>query len=68
VDNSALVKETSATDDEIKEVSGYIKSYYKADNIKYLLSSKSALQGVIKPMVYGFSDKNDDVYMNLFLD
>ncbi len=63
-----FVKETSATDGEIKEVSGYIKACFGAEKIKYLLSSKSALQGTVKPMIYGFSDKNDDVYMNLFLD
>ncbi len=67
-ENNVFVKETSATDSEIKEVSQFIRSYYDAKNIKYLLSSKSALQGVIKPVVYGFSDKNDEVYMNLFLD
>lgn len=67
-ENAVFVKETSASDDEITEVSSYIKSYYNADNIKYLLSSKSTLQGIIKPMIYGFSDKNEDVYMNLFLD
>lgn len=67
-EDTVFVKETSATDSEIKEVSGYIRSYYSAKNIKYLLSSKTTLQGVVKPVIYGFSDKNDDVYMNLFLD
>lgn len=67
-EKTLFVKETSATDEDIIEVSGFIKNYYNVKNIKYLLSSKSTLQGDIKPMVYGFSDKNDDVYMNLFLD
>ena len=67
-ENEVFVKETTANDEEIKEISGYIKSYFGVDSVKYLLSSKSTLQGTIKPMIYGFSDKNDDVYMNLFLD
>jgi len=67
-ENEVLVKETSATDEEIKDVSGYIMSYYGVENIRYLLSSNSTLHGDEKPMVYGFSDKDDDVYMNLFLD
>lgn len=68
VEDTVFVKETTATDDEIKEVSGYIRSYFGVKNIKYSLSSKSTLQGIVNPVVYGFSDKNDDVYMNLFLD
>ncbi len=67
-DDGLLVKETNASDEEIKEVSESIKRAYNAENITYLLSSKSTLQGKIKPMVLGFSEKNDDVYMNLFLD
>ena len=67
-DSTVLVKETNATDDEIKDVSTSIKRCFCAENITYLLSSESTLQGAIKPMVLGFSDKNPDVYMNLFLD
>ena len=66
--NGVLVKETSASDEDIKDVSGYIRSYYGVENIRYLLSSQSALLGIEKPMVYGFSCKDNDVYMNLFLD
>lgn len=67
-EDTVFVKETTATDEEIKEISGYIKSYFSAEKIIYLLSSKSTLHGDVKPMVYGFSDKSEDVYMNLFLD
>lgn len=66
--NGVLVKETNATDDEVKKVSTSIKKCFDTENITYLLSSKSTLQGIIKPMVLGFSDKNPDIYMNLFLD
>lgn len=67
-DDYVLVKETNANDEEIKLVSKSIKEYFKADKIKYLLQSKSTLHGVVKPMILGFGDKNDSVYMNLFLD
>lgn len=63
-----IVKETTANDDEIIKVSDSIKEYYNAQNIHYFLSSDSTLQGSVKPMVYGFSLKDDSVYMNLFLD
>ena len=67
-ENYILVKETNADDEEIRLVSNSIKKYFEADTIKYLLQSKSTLQGVIKPMILGYDDRNDDVYMNLFLD
>ncbi len=67
-DNSVLIKETNAADDEIKDVSTSIKKYFGVEEITYFLSSKSTLQGAVKPMILGFSDKNPDVYMNLFLD
>lgn len=62
------VKETTAKDDEIIKVSSSIKGYFNARKIRYFLSSDSALQGCIKTMIYGFSEKSDSVYMNLFLD
>ncbi len=67
-DNSALIKETNAADDEIKDVSTSIKKYFGVEDITYILSSESTLQGTVKPMILGFSSKNPDVYMNLFLD
>lgn len=67
-DDVVFVKETTASDSEILRVSESIKKHFKASNIYYLLSSKNTLQGNIKPMIYGFSQKDDDVYMNLFLD
>ncbi len=66
--NTLIVKETTASDNEIIKVSKSIKEYFKAEKIHYLLSSKSTLQGVIKPVVYGFSQEDENVYMNLFLD
>ena len=62
------VKETTAKDDEIIKVSSSIKEYYNTKKIRCLLSSDSALQGAIKPVIYGFLPKDDNVYMNLFLD
>ena len=62
------VKETTATDDEILKVSGSIKEYFNVQKILYKLSSCSALQGDVKPVVYGFSSKDNSIYMNLFLD
>ena len=67
-ENRIIVKETNADDEEIKLVSNSLKKYFKADIINYLLQSKSTLQGLTKPMVFGFGEKNDAVYMNLFLD
>lgn len=67
-DGVLTVKETNATDEEIKSVTESLKKHFDAKKVIFILSSKSALQGVIKPMIYGFSKKNDDVYMNLFLD
>ncbi len=65
---TVIVKETSANESEIIEVSESIKRYFGAKNIKYTLSSDKTLQGTIEPCLYGFSGKNDNVYMNLFLD
>ena len=67
-EKAVIVKETTANDNEIKRVTNSIKEYFGADSVRYLLSSDSTLQGDIKPMIYGFSKKDDNVYMNLFLD
>jgi len=67
-DDTLIVKETTASDDEILKVSESIKEHFKAEKILYLLSSKSALHGMVKPMIYGFSQEDRNVYMNLFLD
>ncbi len=66
--NAVTVKESNANEEEIKEVSTSIKLFYDVENIKHILSSNNTLQGEVKPMVYGFSKKDDNVYMNLFLD
>lgn len=66
--NTVIVKETNAPDDVIQDVSSAIKNYFKADKIHYALSSDTTLQGVSMTMIYGFSEKDDSVYMNLFLD
>ncbi len=63
-----VIKETNASDEVIKMVASSIKEFYRAKYITFLLSSKSTLQGYIKPMIYGFSKKDTSVYMNLFLD
>jgi len=67
-DATILIKETNANDEEIKLVTKSIKEHFKVTKIKYLLPNKSTLHGVVKPMILGFGDKNDSVYMNLFLD
>ena len=65
---TVVIYETSADDSFIKTSSSCIKEKFDAKNIKYILSSKTTLQGIEKPCIYGFSDANDGVYMNLFLD
>lgn len=67
-DNMVLIKETTMTDDEIKDFSASIKSYFNAEQIFWFLPSWSTLEGEIQTTVLGFEDENNDVYMNLFLD
>lgn len=67
-DDAVVVKETTAKDEEIKKVSQSIKKHFKKDTIYYFLPGESSLEGDLKPMIYGFSEKDDKVYMNLFLD
>lgn len=64
----ALIKETNATDEEVVLLNRSIKEYCGVDRVLYLLQSKSTLQGEIKPEILGFSQKDYNVYMNLFLD
>jgi len=66
--NMLTIKETTMTDDEIKKASQFIKESFKAEKIIYHLQNGSSLDGEEKYMIYGFSDKNKNVYMNLFLD
>lgn len=66
--NTLFVKETTANSDEIKKVSYSLKKLFQAEKIKFLLPSDIDLQGEVVPVIYGFSEKNDNVYMNLFLD
>lgn len=68
IDNSVIVKETTATDSEIEQVSDSIKKHFDVNNIHYILPTYSNLHGIVKPMIYGFSQKDKNVYMNLFLD
>ena len=63
-----LIKETNASDSEVILLNGSMKEYCKTDKIIYLLKSESTLQGEIKPEILGFSPKDCEVYMNLFLD
>lgn len=67
-ENTAILKETNATDDELPIVISSVKHHYNVENIICLLSNESVLNGTIKPMVLGFSNNDKDVYMNLFLD
>ena len=67
-DNAVLIKETTMTDEEIKAFSAFIKSYFHADQISFLLPTSSTLQGEIKTMILGFDDSDRETYMNLFLD
>lgn len=67
-DDTVFVKETTANSDEIKKVCKSLKKQFCADKIKFLLPNDIDLQGEIVPVIYGFSEKNDNVYMNLFLD
>ncbi len=66
--DALVVYETSADDELIKQLDPCIKKEFNVKNIKYILSSDTTLQGIEKPYVYGFSDINREVYMNLFLD
>ncbi len=67
-DNMVLIKETTMTDDEIKDFSASIKLYFNAEQIFWHLPSWSTLAGEIQTTILGFEDKNNDVYMNLFID
>jgi predicted acetyltransferase len=66
--DTAIIKESNATDDELPIVISSVKHHYNVKNVKCLLPKESALHGTIKPMVLGFSEKDENVYMNLFLD
>ncbi len=68
VNETLTIKETTLTDEEILMVSEYIKNTFNGERIIYLLPNTSRLDGKIKPMILGFSEKNESVYMNLFLD
>ena len=67
-EDTAIIKETKATDDELPFIINSVKHHYNVNNTICLLTRESALNGTIKPMVLGFSDNDKDVYMNLFLD
>lgn len=63
-----VIYETSADDEFIKLINSHLKKEYNVKRIKYILSSKTTLQGVENVYIYGFSDKDDSIYMNLFLE
>lgn len=63
-----LIKETNASDDEVLLLNNSIRRHCNSDKVVYLLQSESALPGVLKPEILGFSQKDYTVYMNLFLD
>ena len=61
------IKETTMTDPEIQQASGYIKEYFDVKQMIFTLPNTSDL-GTEEVMILGFGEKNTDVYMNLFLD
>ena len=63
-----LIKETNASDEEVLLLNNSIRRHCNSDKVVYLLQSESALPGVLKPEILGFSQKDYTVYMNLFLD
>lgn len=63
-----LIKETNASDEEVVLLNNSIRRHCNSDKVVYLLQSESALPGVLKPEILGFSQKDYTVYMNLFLD
>ncbi len=65
--DTLYIKETTMTDSEIQQVSGYMKAYFGVKQILYILPNTSNL-GTEEVMILGFGEKNKDVYMNLFLD
>ena len=67
-ENTAFIKETNAAGDELPIVICSVKHHYNVENVICLLSKESAVNGTIKPMVLGFSERDENVYMNLFLD
>lgn len=66
--DTLIIFETSADDEYIRTANEYLKKKYDVKNVKYTLSSKTYLQGDEKTCIYGFSEKDDNVYMNLFLE
>lgn len=66
-DNTVFIKETTMTDDEILRVSGFLKETFSAKRLLYILPNTSKL-GEKTATILGFGKKNDQIYMNLFLD
>jgi len=54
-DDTLLIKETNATDDEIALINKSLMTHFDTDKTIYILQSKSTLHGSIKPLGLGFS-------------
>lgn len=66
--DALVICETSADDAFIKLIDSYLKKEYNVKIIKYILPTKTTFQGVENTYIYGFSNKDDSIYMNLFLE
>lgn len=62
------IKETTMSDSELLRTNNFIKKYFNAKKANYILSNKSQLAPDAKTMIYGFGEKNNDIYMNLYFD
>lgn len=67
-EDSLIVKETTLNDDEILLAHNAVKNFFGKKKVVYKLPCKSSLSGLSKTTIYGFGEKNDDVYMNLYFD
>ncbi len=61
------IKETTLTDEEIMRVTPFLYQHFNAEKISYILPNKSSL-GTIKETILGFGEKDENIYMNLFMD
>lgn len=67
-EDSIIVKETTMSDNEILRANNFLKSYFNAENASYNLSLNSELTDKFKTTIYGFNEKNNNIYMNLYFD
>lgn len=63
-----IIKETTMSDSDILRANNCIKKYFCGKKVTYILPNTSMLTETSKTTIYGFNEKNDNVYMNLYFD